>query len=127
MAINYIIYPDQRYVHIHAVGPQKMPEMIATVDMIAEDPLFDSSYCVIFDFLKGDYKAELRDGDDFVAALKRRAPDFQNRIALLVPEHLHALGKLYSVLAAVGGFDRMNCFADPEKARTWCGITSAAP
>jgi hypothetical protein len=101
-----------------------MPDMIAVVDAVAEDPDFDSSYSVIFDLLKGDYTAELRDGDDFVKALRRRMPDFQNRFALLVPKHLHALGRLYCVLAAVGGFDRANCFTDSKEAKAWCRITT---
>jgi hypothetical protein len=127
MAINYTLHSTERYVHIEAIGPQTMPDMIAVVDAVADDPNFESGYSVIFDLLKGDYTAELRDGDDFVQALKRRIPDFQNRFALIVPKHLHALGKLYSILAALGGFNRMNCFVDPDEARTWCGIGSDTP
>jgi len=127
MAIHYTIHPEERYVHIKAFGPQTMADMIAVVDQVAEDPRFLSDYCVIFDLLSGDYTAELRDGDDFVAALKRRSADFQNRVALLVPKSLHALGKLYSVLAAVGGFNRMNCFTDCGEAMAWCGMATDAP
>ncbi len=122
MGISYTIHPDQQYVHIVATGRQYMPEMIATVDAVAEDPAFDSSYCVLFDLQDGDYTAELQDGEDFVAALKRRIPDYQNKFALIVPQHLQVLAKLYSVLAAVGGFDRMQCFLDIDEAREWCGL-----
>ncbi len=99
-----------------------MPEMIAVVDAIAEDPEFNSDYSVIFDLRKANYTAELRDGDDFVSALKRRIPDFQNKFVLVVPKHLHVLAKLYSVLATVGGFDQMKCFLDLDEASDWCGL-----
>lgn len=122
MAIYYTIYPDQHYVHIIGTGTQTMTGMVAVVDAVAEDPLFNSEYCMLFDLLEGNYTAELRDGDDFVSALKRRMPDFQNKIALLVPPHLQTLAKLYSVLATVGGFDRMECFLDCDEAKAWCGI-----
>ncbi len=122
MEIPYTIYPEQRYVHAVGNKKQTMAEMISVVDAVAEDPRFDSNYSMLFDLRKADYTAELRDGDDFVAALKRRIPDFQDKFALLVPEKLHVLAKLYSVLAAVGGFDRMKCFLDIDKAKAWCGI-----
>jgi len=122
MAISYSIYPEQQYVHVIGTGMQTMPEMIAAVDAIAEDPAFNPDYSVLFDLCQGDYTAELQDGDDFVVALKRRMPDFQNKFALVVPQYLHVLAKLYSVLAAVGGFDRMKCFLDINEAKTWCGL-----
>ncbi|MCK4563257.1 MAG: hypothetical protein KAU94_01125 [Verrucomicrobia bacterium] len=122
MEIPYTIYPEQRYVHAVGNGKQTMEEMISVVDAVAEDPRFDSGYSMLFDLRKADYTAELRDGDDFVVALKRRIPDFQDKFALLVPEKLHVLAKLYSVLAAVGGFDRMKCFLDIDKAKAWCDI-----
>lgn len=122
MAIDYTIHPEQRYVHVAGIGKQSMPEMIAVVDAVADDPEFHSDYNVLFDLQKGDYTAELRDGDDFVVALKRRIPDFQNLFILLVPKHLHVLAKLYSVLAAAGGFDRMKCTTDMDEALEWCGI-----
>lgn len=55
--------------------------------------------------------------------MKRRQNDFQGKIALVVPEHLHFLGRLYTVLAAVGGIDRMRCFTVIEEARQWCGLS----
>ena len=122
MAINYTIYPEQHYVHVIGTGVQTMSEMIAAVDAVAEDPAFNPDYSVLFDLCRGDYTAELQDGDDFVTALKRRMPDFQNRFALVVPQYLHVLAKLYSVLAAVGGFDRMRCFLNLDDARAWCGL-----
>ncbi len=122
MAINYTIHAEQRYVHIVGTDRQTMPEMIAVVDAVAEDPDFDSTYPVLFDMRNGDYTAELKDGDDFVVALKRRIPDFDDKFALVVPPHLHVLAMLYSVLAATGGFDRMKCFTNLNKALEWTGI-----
>jgi hypothetical protein len=122
MAIDYTIHPEQRYAHVTGIGKQSMPEMIAVVDAVADDPEFNSDYHVLFDLKKGNYTAELRDGDDFVVALKRRMPDFQNLFILLVPKDLHVLAKLYSVLAAAGGFDRMKCTTDLDEALGWCGI-----
>ena len=122
MAIDYTIHPEQRYVHVIGTGKQTMPGMIAVVDAVADDPEFNPDYTVLFDLHNGDYTAELRDGDDFVSALKRRMPDFQNLFVLLVPGHLHVLAKLYSILAAAGGFDRMKCTVDVNEALEWCGI-----
>ena len=122
MAIDFTIYPERHYVHVCGTGKQTMPEMVAVVDAMVDDPEFDATHCVIFDLRNADYTAELRDGDDFAAALKRRMPDFQDRFALVVPAHLHVLAKLYSVLAAVGGFDRMKCFLEIDRAFEWCGI-----
>ena len=123
MAIGYTIYPEQHYVHVIGTGKQTMPEMIATVDAVTDDPEFTPDYNVIFDLQNGDYTAELRDGDDFVVALKRRMPDFKSLFILLVPKHLHVLAKLYSVLAAAGGFDRMKCTVNMNEALEWCGIS----
>jgi hypothetical protein len=122
MSIDYTIYPEQQYAHVICIGKQTMPEMIATVDAVADDPEFNSGYNLIFDLQDGDYTAELRDGDDFVVALKRRMPDFRNLFILVVPKHLHVLAKLYSVLAAAGGFDRMKCTVDMTEAFEWCDI-----
>lgn len=122
MAINYTIHSAQEHVHVIGTGELLMPEMIAIVDAIAEDPAFEPSFNIIFDLLNGNYTAELRDGDDFVKTLNRRMPDFQNKFALIVPPHLHVIAKLYSVLAAVGGFDRMKCFLSLDDAFEWCGI-----
>ena len=122
MTISYKIHPQQQYVHVIGVGKQTMGEMIAVVDALAEDLEFNPDYSVIFDLSNGDYTAELQDGDDFVAVLKRRMPYFKNKFALVVPPHLHVLAKLYSVLAAAGGFDRMQCFLDIDQARIWCGL-----
>ena len=121
MPLQYEINPADETVHVIGTGMLLMPEMIAVVDEVAEDPAFHPDFCMLFDLRDGDYNAELRDGDAFVAALKRRMSNFQNRFALIVPPHLHFLAKLYSVLAEVGGFDQMKCFTDMDEARKWCG------
>lgn len=122
MAIGYTIHPEERYVHVVGIGHQNMADMTAVVDAVVDDPAFSPRYNVIFDLREGDYTAELQDGDDFVKALKRRMPDFQNHFILLVPQHLHVLAKLYSVLAKAGGFNRMKCSLDLDEALEWCGI-----
>jgi len=122
MTLRYEINPTDKVVHVIGTGMLPMPEMIAIVDEVAEDPVFQSDFCMLFDLREADYTAELKDGDAFVSALKRRMDDFQNKFALIVPEHLHFLAKLYSVLAEVGGFDRMQCFIDFNEARRWCGL-----
>jgi len=122
MSLTYAIYPEKKHVHIIGKGPVPMAAMIAVVDHVAEDVLFDSSYSVIFDLTNGTYEAELSDGDAFVGALKRRMDDFQDKVALAVPPSLHFLAQMYCVLAKVGGFDRMQCFTDLDEARKWCGL-----
>lgn len=99
-----------------------MPAMIEVVETVAEDPAFCSDYSVLFDLSNADYMAELSDGDAFMKVLLKRKEQFQNRFALLVPDHLLFLAKLYSVLARTGGFDRMASFTEPQQARDWCGI-----
>ncbi len=120
--LSYVMHTDERTVHVIGIGQLKMPEMIAAVDAIADDPVFCSDFCVLFDLSNGDYRAELSDGEAFVTALMRRKEFFQNKFALIVPEHLHFLAKLYSVLASTGGFDRMKCFTEMAAARVWCGL-----
>lgn len=122
MALDYTICPERGYVNVIGTGKQTMPEMVAAVDAVVEDPQFDSNFIVLFDLRGTSYTAELRDGDDFVKALKRRMPDLQNKFALVVPEHLQPLAKLYTILAAVSGFNRSKCFIDIDKAKAWCGL-----
>lgn len=120
MALQYDIDPVKAHVHIIGTGPLTMPAMIAAVDGVAADPRFASHFSVLFDLSHAGYTAELNDGDAFVATVKRRQNDFRGRFAVLVPEHLHFLARLYSALAGAGGFDRMQCFTDAQKAQSWC-------
>lgn len=122
MTLRYDIDADKAHARITGEGQLTMPAMIDAVDRVADDPGFRSEFSVILDLREADYRGELRDGDAFVTALKRRMDDFQNNFALLVPEELHFLAKLYSVLARAGGFDRMQCFTDVGEACRWCGL-----
>jgi hypothetical protein len=122
MAIHHEINSACAVARIIGEGRLTMPAMIAAVDRLAEAPEYRSSYAVIFDLRAADYVAELSDGEAFVGVLKRRMSDFQGSFALVVPEPLHFLARLYSVLAAASGFDRMRCFTDMEDACAWCGI-----
>jgi len=122
MSLLYEIDVEKGVVSIVGKGGLPMSTMIDVVDAVAEDHRFRSNFTVIFDLRHADYAAEISGGEAFVSALKRRQDDFLNRFALVVPEHLHVLAKLYSVLADVGGFDRMQCFLDIEEARRWCGL-----
>ena len=122
MAIDYVIHTDRKYVHVKGTGQQRMPGMIAVVNDIVSDPEFLPDYNVIFDLHEGGYTAELNDGNDFVAALKLRMADFRSLFILVVPASLLPLAKIYSVLAATGGFDRMKCTTDLHTALEWCGV-----
>jgi len=122
MGLSYDIDVEKALVCIVGTGSLSMPAMIAAVEDVANDPRFCSHFTVVFDLRGGDYTPELQDGDAFAAELRRRKKDFQNRFAVVVPESLHFLAKLYCVLANVGGFDRMQCFTDMAEARSWCGV-----
>jgi hypothetical protein len=104
-------------------GRLTMPEMIAVVDQIADDPRFRSDFPVLFDIRDAEYTAELNDGNEFVAALDRRESAFQKRFALVVPPSLQLLGTLFCLLAQVKGVDRMKCFTDMRDANEWIGLS----
>lgn len=120
MSLQHEIDMQEEQVRILGTGTLSMPEMVASVDQVAADPRFRSHFTVILDLRQANYTAELDDGDTFAAALKRKQRDFQNKFALVVPEPLHILARLYCALASVGGISRMKCFTDMEKARFWC-------
>jgi len=101
-------------------GRLTMPAMLEAVERVAADPDHDPCHMVIFDIRSGDYTAELSDGDDFVAALKRLETDFQGRFALVVPESLKVLAGLFCLLANVAGIDRIRSFTGIEQAVAWC-------
>ena len=121
MPLSHDIDAATGTVRIAASGRVTMPEMVAAVDRVAEDPRFGSGFAVVLDLRKADYTAELEDGNAFVAALRRREADFQGRFALLVPERLHVLATLFCLLADTAGVDRMKCFRDEAEAELWCG------
>ena len=120
MGLRHDIVSGKKIVLITGEGDLRMPEMLDAVEKLACDPEFSSDYAVILDLRHADYTAEIDDGDAFVAMIKRRKNDFRNRFALLVPEHLHFLARLYSLMAGIAGFDRMKCFTDRDEALRWC-------
>ena len=122
-SLSYEIYFDDKYVLVTGTGNLPMSAMIDVVDAIAEDPGFCSDFSVICDLRNANYEANLNDGDAFIEALTRRMEQFQSLFVMVVPGHLLFLAKLYSVLAATGGFDRMRCSTDIEVAREWCGLS----
>ena len=120
MRLSYDIDPSAAQARITGHGQLTMAQMLAVVDQVAEDARFRSHYTVVYDIRDVDYAAQLDDGDAFATTLKRREANFQNRIALVVPESLHLLARLYCVVARVAGVDRIQCFTDMEEALTWC-------
>lgn len=110
---------------ITGIGQVKMPEMIRAVDAVAEDPRFTAGCAVIFDLRGANYTADIDDGTAFVDVLRRRMAIFQGGFALVVPENLHGLARLYTVLARVGGYERMQCFLQIDEARAWCAARGA--
>ena len=123
MALSYQIYEKQTYALIVGSGMLTMSSMIEVVERAVEDPRFSSSYTIVVDLRNAEYQARLNDGDEFVAALKRRQEDIKGKFALVVPEQFHFLGRLYTVLASVGGIERMQCFTVLEEALEWCGLS----
>jgi len=120
MPIDYEISADAPQVRVVATGPVSMAEMIATIRKVAVDPDFRPSFTVTFDLRAATYTAELPDGDALASVLRQKKGNFQNRFAVVVPESLHVLGRLYCALAAVGGFDRIRCLTSMEQAEAWC-------
>lgn len=120
MGLHYTIDTAAAHVRITGTGPLSMPEMTAAVDQVAADPRFDSHFSVILDIRDAHYTAQLNDGDEFVAALRRREADFQNLFVLVVPDSLHFLGTLFCLLAKASGVDRMRCFTSIEEALESC-------
>jgi hypothetical protein len=120
MGLSHDMDPSEALVRVVGTGALTMPQMIAAVDRAAEDPRFHSDFAVVFDIRAGDYVPELDDGQAFAAALGRREEAFQGQFALVVPEHLHFLARLYCVVAEVAGVDRMKAFTDIDEALAWC-------
>jgi len=120
MPLGYEIVSQTPQVRVVATGAVSMSEMIAIFDRVADDHRYSPHFTLTFDMRAASYTAQLSDGDALVAVLKRRSAEFQNRLALVVPESLHLLGRLYCTLVSVGGFDRIRCFTDMDQAEAWC-------
>lgn len=120
MRIDYAIDTAAGHVFITCSGALPMDAMLRVIEKVAEDSLFQPRYTITFDLRSGGYTAELSDGDAFAEVLKRRKDHFLNRFAIVVPESLHFLARMYCLLAAMGGFDRMRCFTSMDEALQWC-------
>ena len=120
MPLTYEI--TQRDAHVRIIGTQavSMPSMIAVVERVAADPRFQSHFTVIFDLQDARYTAELDDGDELAAVLRQKRNDFQNKFAVVVPESLGFMARLYCLLGNMAGFDKIRSFTDMEEAEKWC-------
>ena len=121
MALTYEI--DKQVERARITGTRKvtMSSMIDVVQQVADDPGFSSHFTVIFDLREAEYTAELSDGDALAAVLRQKTDRFLNRFAVVVPESLHFLARLYCALTGLAGFDKIKCFTDMAEAERWCG------
>ena len=120
MPLGYDIVTEAPQVRVVGSGTVSMSAMIAIIGRVAADPRFHSHFTVTFDLRAATYTAELADGDALAAVLSQKNADFQNRFAVVVPESLHFLVRLYCALTALGGFDKIQCFASMDEAQEWC-------
>ena len=125
MGLGYAIVDEAPQVRVVGAGAVSMSGMIAIFQEVAEDPCFHSHFTATFDLRKAKYRAELADGDILSAVLNQKRTDFQNRLAVVVPESLQLLARLYCALTSLGGFDKIQCFTSMEKAQEWCRETAA--
>jgi hypothetical protein len=126
MGLGYDIVDEDSQVRVVGTGIVTMSGMIAIFQKVAEDPRFRSYFTVTFDLRKATYRAELADGDALVAVLNQKKTDFQNRLAVVVPESLHLLARLYCALTTLGGFDKIQCFTSMNQAQEWCRKAAAS-
>lgn len=101
-------------------GSVSMSEMITTIRGIPADSRFRPEFTVTLDIRKAAYTAELADGDLLSGVLREKRNEFQNRFAVVVPESLHFMARLYCALTKLGGFEKIQCFTDMDAAREWC-------
>lgn len=122
MPVDYDIDAESQQVRVVGTGAVSMAAMITIFDQIAADHRFHSHYTVLVDLRIATYTAELADGDALASVLKQKRTDFQNKLALAVPDSLHFLARLYCSLVTLGGFDKIRCFTSIEQAEAWCKI-----
>ena len=122
MPLTYDIVAEAPQVRVVGTGAVSMSAMIAVIGEVAADPRFQSHFTVTFDLRAASYTAELADGDALAGVLGQKKTDFQNRFAVVVPESLHFLARLYCALTALGGFDKIQCFTSIDQAREWCRV-----
>lgn len=119
MPVGYDIISDDMHVNVVCTEKVSMSEMISIFDEIAADSRFQSNFTVLVDLRSARYTAELADGDALASVLKEQRTDFQNRLALVVPDSLHLMARLYCALVKLGGFEKINCFRNTEDAEEW--------
>jgi len=124
MSLEYTIDPKEGLVHIQGVGELSMPAAIAIFEKIAADTHFQSHFRVLFDVRLARYTAELSDGDELVAVLRKKDRAYQNKVAVVVPEFLHVIAKLYCLLSITAGFDRIMTFTELDQAKAWLSGSS---
>jgi hypothetical protein len=120
MPFEHVIEAERARATVTGVGAVSMASMIAAIERLAADSEFQSSFTVIFDLRKTQYEADLADGDALAAVLRQRRGRFANRFAVVVPESLLFVARLYCLLADMAGFDHIRCFIDMEEAHAWC-------
>ena len=120
MPLSYEIVDEAPQVRVTGTGPVTMTGMIDIIGKVALDPFFHSHFTVTLDLREAKYTAELADGDALSAVLNQKKSDFQNKFAVVVPEALHFLARLYCALTTLGGFDKIQCFTNMDEAHYWC-------
>ena len=122
MALGYDIVAEPPQVRVVGRGEVSMSAMITIIGQVVADPRFHSHFTVTLDLRTATYTADLADGDALASVLRQKKTDFQNRFAVVVPESLHFLARLYCALAVIGGFDRIQCFTNMAQAQEWCRV-----
>ena len=120
MPLSYEIVEETPQVRVSGTEAVTMPEMIGIMEEVAADTRFHSDFTVTLDLRMATYTAELSDGDALAAVLNQKKMDFRNKVAVIVPQSLHFLVRLYCALTALGGFDKIQCFTSMDEALKWC-------
>lgn len=123
MPLKYNIAEQEQQAVITADGSVTMTGLNAFIQQVPADPRFRPHYTVILDLRTANYVADFEDGEKLAAVLKQKRTDFQNKFAVVVPDELYLLAKLYCVMSRMGGFEKIQCFNDLEQAHAWCRST----
>jgi hypothetical protein len=120
MPYQYTIDEPGRHVRVTGTGRITMESTIAVIDTVTGDPRFRPEFTLLMDLRAAEYTADLHDGDALAQVLRERRYEIANRFAVVVPESLFMLIKLYCLLANVAGYETIRCFIDAEEAERWC-------
>ena len=124
MSSEYTIDPKEGLVRIQCVGKISMAAAIEIFERVAADAHYQPHFRVLFDVRLARYTADLNDGDELVAVLRKKDRAYQNKVAVVVPESLHIIAKLYCLLSNTAGFDRIMTFTDLDQAKAWLSGSS---